>query len=155
MVILGISIGTRISGIAILDDGKLIAWNTLSFRNVWSEQKADNIINRYDAYLKEHRVKVVVFKIPPLTHQTTAIVNLLIRLQEIIARHGCMVEYRTKAEIKVAIPEARNTRDLVDYAATLYPVLAPEHSQERNIKNSYYVKMFEAVIVAHLHKTNK
>ncbi|MGZ3814079.1 MAG: hypothetical protein ACXVJG_19210 [Mucilaginibacter sp.] len=153
MVILGISIGTRSSGIAILDNGELTAWNTLSFRNVWSERKADKIVAKYDAYLKKHKVTAVVLKIPPFTHHTEAILSLIKRIQEMVVYHGCMVEYTTKAEIKQALPEARNTKDLINHAATLYPILAVEQTQELANKNSYHDKMFEAVIVAHLYKS--
>ena len=150
MVILGISIGTRSSGIAILDNGELTAWNTLSFRNEWSEKKASRIISRYESYLKNHKVTAVILKIPPLSHQTEAILSLLQKLQDLIGFHGCMVEYKTKAEIKEAIPDMRNTKDIMNHVATLYPCLIPEQTQELAIKNSYHNKMFEAVMVAHL-----
>ena len=155
MVIFGISIGTRNSGIAILDNGKLVAWNTLSFRNVWSEKKAKRIVSKYDRYLKKHKVTVVVLKIPPFTHQTEAILTLIKKIQEMIVFHGCMVEYKTKAEIKHAIPEVRNTRDLIKHTVMLYPVLTEEQTQELANKNSYHDKMFEAVMVAHLWKKER
>jgi len=155
MVILGISIGTRSSGIAILHNGKLVAWNTLSFRNVWTEKKADKIVSRYDAYLKKHKVTTVVLKIPPLSHQTDAILNLLQRIRELVTYHGCMVEYKTKEEVKKAIPEIRNTRQLISHASNLYPVLLPESMQELSNRHSYHHKMFEAVIVAHMWKQER
>ena len=153
MVILGISIGTRSSGIAILDNGKLMAWNTLSFRNVWSEKKADRIVAKYDAYLRKHKVTGVILKIPPFSHHTEAVLSLIKKVQEMVVYHGCMVEYTTKAEIKEAIPQVRNTKQLISHAATLYPVLGPECNQELSNRNSYHTKMFEAVIVAHLYKS--
>jgi RNase H-fold protein (predicted Holliday junction resolvase) len=153
MVILGISIGTRSSGIAILDNGRLVAWNTLSFRNVWSEKKADRIVAKYDAYLRKHKVRGVVLKIPPFTHHTEAVLSLIKKVQEMVVYHGCMVEYTTKAEIKAAMPEVKNTQALMHTATMLYPVLIPEHQQELQNKNSYHDKMFEAVIVAHLYKS--
>ncbi|MBB5397194.1 hypothetical protein [Mucilaginibacter sp. AK015] len=152
MVILGISLGTRTSGIAILDSGKLIAWNTLSFRHRWSEKKAHKIVSRYDLYLRNHRVTAVVLKIPPLTHHTEALLTLLKKLQELFTYHGCMVEYKTKAEVKAAIPEVRNTRQLIEYTTDLYHCLIPEQVHELRSKNKYHHKMFEAVLVAHLHK---
>jgi len=151
MVILGISIGTRTSGIAILENGSLQTWNTLSFRNKWSERKADKIIAKYDHYLKRHKVTVVVLKVPPFTHQTEAILTILKKVQDLIGFHGCMVQYKTQAEIKQAIPEIRNGRDLINHTAKLYPILIPEHNRELVNRNSYHDKMFEAVLVAHLY----
>lgn len=152
MVILGISIGTRNSGIAILDNGRLVAWNTLSFRNVWSEKKANSIVAKYDRYVKKHQVTVVVLKMPPFTHQTAAILTLIKKIQELIVFHGCMVEYKTKAEIKQELPEVRNTNDIMSHVSTIYPVLTEEYTQELTNRNRYHAKMFEAVIVAHLCK---
>jgi hypothetical protein len=150
MVVLGISIGTRSSGIAILDNGRLTAWSTLSFRNAWSEKKAQGIVAKYDAYLKTHQATVVVLKIPPLTHQTEAVLSLIKKVQAMVVYHGCMVEYKTKAEVKQAIPEIRNTRQLIQHASNLYPVLTRECEQELVNRNKYHTQMFEAVIVAHL-----
>jgi len=152
MVILGISLGTRNSGIAILDNGKLVAWNTLAFKNEWSHRKATKIVSRYERYLKKHKVTVVVLKIPPFTHRTEAILTLIKKIQKIIVYHGCMVEYKTKAEIKQELPDVRNTKDLMAYVSTFYPVLAEEYTQELSNRNRYHTKMFEAVIVAHLFK---
>jgi RNase H-fold protein (predicted Holliday junction resolvase) len=150
MIILGISIGTRSSGIAILDNGRLEAWNTLSFRNAWSEKKATKIVSKYEKYLKKHTVTVVVLKIPPLTHQTEAILTLMEKVREIVSYHGCMVEHKTQTDIKVAIPEIKNGRDLINHTAKLYPALIPKLNKELLNRNSYHDKMFEAVLVAHL-----
>jgi RNase H-fold protein (predicted Holliday junction resolvase) len=152
MVILGISIGTRTSGIAIISKKGLITWNTLSFKDSWSVKKGRHIVGKYEKYLKEHKVTVVVLKIPRVSHHTEAILNLLQKIQSIIAYHGCMVEYKTQAEIKTAIPEIKNSRDLITHTAALYPVLLKEQARELASKNSYHAQMFEAVLVAHLAK---
>ncbi|MFB9841119.1 hypothetical protein [Mucilaginibacter ginsenosidivorans] len=149
MVILGISIGTRTSGIAIINKRGLIEWRTLSFKNPWSAQKADVIVSSYEHYIKRHRVTVVALKIPPLTHQTTAIMMLLEKLVALFTYHGCMVEYKTKKELKGAVPHARNTRQLLEHAALLYPMIVPKVSKELTNRNKYHHKMAEAVLVAH------
>jgi len=153
MVILGISIGTRNSGIAILDDDKLVKWNTLSFKSQWSERKATRIVARYDRYVRKHSVTAVVLKIPPLTHHTAAILTLIKKLQKMVVYHGCMVEYTTKAGIKQALPEVRNTKDIMAYTTSLYPVLTESYNQELVNRNRYHTRMFEAVMVAHLYKS--
>jgi hypothetical protein len=152
MVILGISIGTRTSGIAIISRNGLIEWRTLSFKNSWSEKKADYIIRTYERYIKRHKVTVVSLKVPPLTHQTKAITDILEKLVALFTYHGCMVEYKTKVQIKEAIPDLRNSKDIINYSATLYPVLVQKQQRELRNRNKYHDKMFEAVLVAHLCK---
>ena len=150
MVILGISIGTRSSGIAILDNGSLMAWNTLSFKDAWSEKKAERIVAKYEAYLRGHGVTMVVLKIPPFSHQTAAVLTLIKKIQGIVVYHGCMVEYKTKQDIKLAVPEVRNTHAIMEHATTLYPALAESLAREKASRNQYHSRMFEAVMVAHL-----
>jgi RNase H-fold protein (predicted Holliday junction resolvase) len=152
MVILGISIGTRTSGIAILSKQGLLSWNTLSFKNTWSEQKGDAIVRKYEKYLKHHRVTVVVLKIPRISHHTDAILRLLDNVNAIVAKHGCMVEYKTQEEIKTAVPGIKNRKDLMSHTTQLYPVLMRQQQKELENRNSYHDKMFEAVLVAHLWK---
>jgi len=150
MVILGISIGTRTSGIAIINNKGLIEWRTLSFKNSWSEQKADYIVRSYERYVKHHKVTVVALKIPPLAHQTAAIMVILEKLVAMFTYHGCMMEYTTKKQLKAALPEVRNTRQLITHTATLYPMITPKVTKELANRNKYHHKMAEAVIVAHL-----
>jgi len=152
MVILGISIGTRTSGIAVISKKGLVEWRTLSFKNSWSEQKADYIIRKYERYIKRHKVTIVSLKVPPLSHHTKAVTDLLERLVTLFTYHGCMVEYKTKSQIKAALPELRNTSQIIGHTVSLYPVLARTQQRELRNRNTYHDKMFEAVLVAHLYK---
>ncbi len=150
MVILGISIGTRTSGIAIVNNHGLVAFNTVSFKNTWSEKKADYIIRKYERYIKKHAVTVVVLKIPRISHHTQAIKTLLKNISELFTYHGCMVEYKTQEQIKTAVPEIKNREALMNHTATLYPLLQRHLLKELANRNKYHDKMFEAVLVAHL-----
>ena len=149
MVILGISIGTRTSGIAIISKRGLIEWQTLSFKNSWSEQKADYIIRSYERYVKRHKVTVISVKIPPASHVSAALSILLEKLVAMCTYHGCMVEYTTKKQLKAAMPEVQNTKQLITYTAQLYPVLERSVQKELSNRSRYYHKMIEAVVVAH------
>lgn len=156
MVVLGISIGTRSSGVAILADNKLVAWNTLSFKEAWSAEKRDRIIKAYHEYASTHRVTAIVVKVPPLSHFTEALLSLLDRLKEYVDMHlGCMVSYKTQKDIKTALPQIRNKRDLMEHTVSLYPQLQGTHERELASRNKYHTQMFEAVIIAHLHKLNR
>jgi hypothetical protein len=150
MVILGISIGTRVTGIAIVNNTKLIAWQSHTFPAEWSKAKMDRIINRYEKYLRSHKVTMVIIKIPRLSHHNASIRNLLDKLRVLITFHGCMMDYTTLNEIKTKLPQLQDSYDIQDYTLNLYPVLLPEHARERVNKTPYHHKMFEAVLIAHL-----
>lgn len=153
MVVLGVSIGTRVSGIAVIANNQLVAYNVLSFKEAWSDEKRDRIIKVYHEYVREHGVTTVAVKVPPLSHFTEALLSLLDRLKEYIDTHvGCMVAYKTQKDIKIALPRIRNKKDLIEHVVSLYPELQAMHERELAIKNKYHTRMFEAVLIAHLHK---
>jgi hypothetical protein len=154
MVVLGISIGTRVTGIAIItstDRNELIAWQSHSFPAQWSNPKMEQIISRYEKYIKTHRVTMVVIKIPRLSHHNNAIRTLLSKLRSLIAFHGCLMDYTTLNELKATLP-IENAFDVQKYIVQQYPVLLPEYNRERINKKPYHHKMFEAVLIAHLWK---
>lgn len=152
MKILGISLGTRETGIALLSHGQLIQWKTHSFHGEWSDNKLNTIIARYDRYIIQYRVRQVVIKIPPATHHSKAFLNLLKKLSELIVYRGCMVACKTKADIKSMVPEVTNTETLMNYVTRYYPILLPEQAQELKSRQPYHLKMFEAVLAAHVVK---
>lgn len=151
MRILGISLGTRDAGIALLSHGQLIHWKTHSFHGVWSDDKLNAILERCDRYITRYRVRQVVIKIPPTTHHSKAFLTLLKKLSELIQYRGCIVACKSKADIKSIVPEVINTETLMDYVVRHYPILLPEQAQELVNRQPYHLKMFEAVLIAHMH----
>ncbi|WP_295794688.1 hypothetical protein [Mucilaginibacter sp.] len=152
MIILGISIGTRTSGIAIISDKGLMSWNTLSFKSSWSEKKGEAIISKYEKYLEQHDVTAIILKVPRLSHHSAAIISLLKQIDTIVKSHGCMVDYKSQADIKAAIPAIKNGQDLIAHTTLHYPILQRAQHRELTNRNNYHDKMFEAVLVAHLWK---
>ena len=79
MTTLGISLGTRLCGTALLNGMELICWNTHSFRGAWSDKKADAICKTYEGYILTHNISKVAVKIPPSERYSKGIVELLKR----------------------------------------------------------------------------
>jgi hypothetical protein len=148
--ILGISLGSKRSGIAVISYGTLIHWHIHSFFGTWSEKKRDCILDRYESYIKKYQAKRVFIKVPPETHHSPALIDLLKLLLKRCQYHGCMVAYKTKADIKADIPEVENAHALMQYVANRFPVLSAELEQELQHRQPYHIKMFEAVLVAHI-----
>lgn len=150
--ILGVSLGTRSSGVAVINHRELLHWQTHSFPEIWSKEKAETILSRIVPHITRHKVETVVIKIPPVTHQTDALMAILKRLLSSIQYHGCMVQVTTKREIKALVPEVTNKGTLLRYVTDLYPSVVPEAEQESNRKEPYHLRMFEAILTAHLYK---
>ena len=151
MVVLGISIGTRVTGIAIINNTELIAWQSHTFPAQWSKAKMEQIINRYEKYIRTHKVTMVVIKIPRLSHHNNALKNLLSKLRSLVSFHGCLMDYTTLNELKTTLP-IQNSFDIQTFIVRQYPVLLPEYNRERVNKRPYHHKMFEAVLIAHIWK---
>jgi hypothetical protein len=148
--IVGISLGTKQTGVAVISYGTLIHWQTHQFIGPWSDAKLSTVIGRFETYLKKYGIKRVFIKIPPFTHHNDAITALLKQLLQRCQFHDCIVEYATKSRIKRTIPEVKNDETMIEYVVNRYPILRPEREKALHQTDGYHTKMFEAVLAAHL-----
>lgn len=149
MRVLGISLGTTTSGVAVISGGELIHWHIHSFRDRWSAAKAAAIATRFERYVVQHNPRIIVIKIPPPHHHSTAIKQLLKKVATVLQYQGCMVEYKTKEEVKSVEMKINNHHQLMNYALERYPILLPEYEKAVAGKNHYHAKLFDAVMAAH------
>lgn len=152
MNILGISLGTTTIGVAYLSDRELHAYYTHSFREPWSDQKADTIIKRIGSYFTRYHVSIVMVKVPPHTHQPATIDELLQKLSNFVAIKGCMMDVCTKQDLKNHIPGAKNHDDVMKFVVNTYPITTTEYARALKRKNQYHKKVFEAIVAAHVGK---
>ncbi|SHN26004.1 hypothetical protein [Mucilaginibacter sp. OK098] len=149
MSILGISLGAKRNGVAVISYETLIHWKVHTTPGTWSEMKLRCIVDRYEAYIRKYAVKWVLIKVPPYTHHSPAINALIHELLQLCQRHGCMVEYKTKASIQADIPEVQTPKELMRYLTNRFPILIHEQEKELRHRQPYQTKMFEAVLAAH------
>jgi len=149
MSILGISLGAKRSGVAVISYETLIHWKVHTTPGVWSDRKLQCILDRYEAYIRKYSVRRVLIKIPPYTHHSPAVSALLQSLLKLCQRYDCIVEYRTKASLQESIPETQRPRELMRYLTYRYPILIHEQNKELKNRWTYQSKMFEAVLAAH------
>ena len=70
MAILGISTNTRLLGLAIIDQGKLEAYNVYLHKSAWSARKAKTIVESLEPCVRQYCITSVVLSIPYAHHQT-------------------------------------------------------------------------------------
>jgi hypothetical protein len=146
MTVLGISLGSRVTGIALIKNNELLISRSLTLRNKNTTIHTTTL----DNYIRQYRVVVVVIKMPPVIHITERLKELLRQCIEVFKCRGCMVEYKETKAIKAHLPDVRNKWDVMEFASTTYPDLAPLQTKELAGTQKYYLKMFEAVVVAHI-----
>jgi RNase H-fold protein (predicted Holliday junction resolvase) len=149
MTILGISLGTTVTGIAILKDEALIEWNNHVYPQAWSDNKMRIILKQYKRYIARHNVNAVVVKIPPTKKQTTSM--LLKAIEKLAKKHGCAFDITSKREIK-GFFTLKNTDALIEYAQIKYPKLRNTYLKSIATNHRYHKKLYEAVLSADVYQ---
>jgi RNase H-fold protein (predicted Holliday junction resolvase) len=149
MAILGISIGTRRNGVAVIRQESLEAAQVHTLNDRWSGHKLAAIMSLYAKYVREYNVRVIIIKTPKPSHWSLAIKQLLRAIDAYIKKQGCLVEYTTIDKMKAKEPAIRNKRDLRRMVVELYPILIHELNRDLKVKQPYYAKLFESVMAAH------
>ncbi|MGV8130597.1 MAG: hypothetical protein ACP5N7_00675 [Candidatus Pacearchaeota archaeon] len=148
MRVLGISIGTRSNGTAVLNGAELEAAQIHSFNERWSKGKIAAIIAIFDRYTQKHAIEKIVVKTPKSSHYTLALKQLIKAIDTYVKSQGCMLEYTTIEHIKAAEPAIKTRRHIREFVVAKYPELIHEMRKDIKNKQPYYMKLFEATIVA-------
>jgi hypothetical protein len=139
-------------GIAVLREGDLADWKVRSLKGKWSKDKLAHIIGVISKHCRYHNVTDIAIKIPDPTRssrQLDALTRqLLLSAKEKRLPHTIYSLYDlhafTRKETK------RKKQDIAEYVLERYPQVKQEYFKERNNKQEYYSKMFEAVLCAHM-----
>jgi len=149
-IILGVSPGTRIMGLGVIQNGELVEWQVKTFKGPWSKDKLSFIIGSIQDLCDHFRVSDMALKVvSPLRSSK----NLLLLNKGIIeiAEKSKIPLSRFNGEdlkLKEGLQEKHSMNDLMEFVMEKYPVLNREYIRERNNLNPYYLKMFEAIAAA-------
>lgn len=144
---MGISLGNRTTGIAVVHNKELLEYRTLTARGGKEDTRGAVAVH----YIRQYKIPTVVLKVPPASHLTEQLKAILRSLLKLVEYHGCMVRHTDTESIKRAVPGIANKRDLIAFAAGNYAELLPLQDKELSNGKKYHEKMFEAVVIAHLH----
>jgi hypothetical protein len=150
--IIGISIGTRSIGIALIRNGQLLDWQVKSFKGKMNQQKLYMISGAVLKLTREYHSAEVVFRMPDKSQIYTNITLLKKHLTKALTAHKVAIHFYSLADIKSALgPTVCNKQKLLEWGADTYRQLKVIYLKEQKNKNSYYIKIFEAVAVLHIH----
>lgn len=146
--VLGISPGTRLVGIAVLDEQGLADWNIYSFRESWSSKKLKKIIAEISMLIEEQGIQKIAVKVPDVIPAEPGYGKVLGALNVFFERNSIKARYYTLSELlKLYSPDETISRKvLVQIIAAYYPELARYMQDGKR----YYDKLFESVAVGHL-----
>ncbi len=144
--ILGISPGTRYMGIALQRNGTLYEWRVKTYKGVWSDVKLQKAIDQIEHLIIAHVVKHIACKIPHSSRCSKGLKMLIEKIKSIAMEFKLQLHIYSITDLKDLFKsEIRNKKSLVSHVVNEYPELSHIFSRENGIKNSYYLKIFEAV----------
>jgi len=132
----------------------LIAWETHIFAGWWSQAKETAILVRYEKYIVQNSITTIAVKIPPIIPLNSPLQQILQKIRVLADQYGCKITVFTKEDIKQQT-HLNNMDSVVEYTVLHYPILRPTYIKEKRSITHYHLKMFEAVIAAHLCKLTK
>lgn len=150
--ILGISLGTRSIGIAVLKGENLMDWRVKSFKGEWSKMKLNKILSVLDDIINGFGIQKIIIKIPD-SFQNSFGLELLLHGVLKIAKENCIsCKHVTTSVLKRWIEKKTEpTKGSINEILKIkFPQLNFELKRESINRNPYYFKMLEAISVVFL-----
>jgi hypothetical protein len=152
MATLGISTNTRLLGLAIIKQHRLLDHAIRLRKQSWSQLKAKEIITSLEPCVRRYCIKKVVLSIPYAHHQTKASRYLFSCIKTHFTKEGIPV---TSVPAKAIYSfcregEKKTKKNAMKALAEQFPILNYCLYKELRNKNRYYTKLFEAVAMAAL-----
>jgi len=150
--VLGISIGTRSMGIAILRGDVLMRWEMRSFPYTWSPEKLHAIVSAITDLITDHSPDLIAIRSPSAQHASIGLELLIKALQKLSTPKGVLIRFCSLTELKNHYSQKKrmSNRMLRDVTVKLYPELFREYEKEQHYTRPYYTKIFEAVMAARM-----
>jgi hypothetical protein len=148
--LLGISPGTRVVGLAVINKGILIEWKVKTFKEMWSCSKRKTILATINRICEYHGIQVIAIKkIDPLrsSPQLDRLIATIIKQAE--RNHIKLRQYSlSDLDYDFHTGKKQSKGNLSEKIADKHPEVRKEYLQERNNRKEYYTKMFEAIAMA-------
>ena len=157
--ILGINPGTRYLGIAFFKGAELSDWRIKVVEGKWSEEKIDKIKTIILSLIDKYEPDVLsIKKLNPL-RTSSNLIRLTAKIKN-LARKKCLQIYQyslNDLENFFSPQDKINKKKMADIITRDYPALCHELRKEKGNKNSYHIRMFEAVALGLLcfHKLDR
>lgn len=142
---MGISLGTNVMGIAVLQGKNLVYWQTKTIKGIWNEKKLHKCISSIDRVFRKFYITNCGIKLIHPSNVSIGYINLL----EVIEKKFWLEDIPVQ---KLDINDLRdycgiNVKCSKDFMAEYLRNHYPEFNMEQYL-NSYYFKVQEAIITA-------
>ena len=157
--IIGISPGTRYMGVAVFHESELLDWRVKNMEGKWPKEKMKRAVKITSRFIEHYQPDVLSIKELHPSRTSPNLNRLVGGIRELAKRKRLKIyQYSIKDMESFFHPEGRiNKKRLAEIVAAEYPILSHELDREKANKNSYYIRMFEAVALGSicLHQLNR
>ena len=155
--VLGLSLNTRMVGLAIISGKLLLDYQISLKKGSWSSIKREKIIASLQTWCTSYTIINIALAIPHEKQSNSQISELLESIKS----------YFTEKKISIKTYGPRTLHEFCEDGdkktkkggmkgiVELYPELIHCYNKEMRNKNKYYIKLFEAVAVATVHQKKK
>jgi len=145
--ILAINPGTRYLGIAVFEGPELLDWRVKVIKGKWSKGKQQKTLAVARLFMNQYEPDVLAIKKLHRSRSSGNLNQLVSRIKQHSKRKGLKIyQYPIKELEAFFFGEARtNKNKLAETLISKYPFLRHEFNKEKNNKNPYYIRVFEAV----------
>lgn len=150
--VLGLSIGTRKIGAAVITRTHLDCARVWVLPGKWDEKKLQAIMRKVQHKVRKYQITRIALKVPKQTHHTIGIRQVIAELLAYCSRQQIALRIYTIAELKSSGVEEnrKNKRLLVQSLGNKYPLLYYKARKELSNRHAHHTKLFEAVASAEL-----
>ncbi len=147
--ILGISIGARNVGLAVIRQRKLTDYRIRTFAGKWTQAKCDSIWDVVETLIKRNEITDITLKTPKPSHCSENMDELIDGIKGLgewfhIEVHRCTIQ-----DIKLPYTEKGSKQIMVASLIEKYPELKKEWNKGKRAE-AYNAKLFEAIACAEL-----
>ena len=152
-VILGLSVNTRMLGLAVISGNRLVDYHIQLRKDAWTPRKRELILASLQPWFERYSIKNVALSIPYEKQTSSQTKELLASLKSYFSQKKIpLSSYPSKTLYSICQEaETKTKKEMMRKLTEEYPELLLAYTREMRNKNKYYVKLFEAVGVAMIH----
>jgi len=145
--IIAINPGTRYLGTAVFEGPELLDWRVKVINGKWSKEKSQKIMVQVRHFMEQYEPDVLAIKKLHRSRSSGNLNRLVSRIKQHSKRKGLKVyPYSIKELEAFFFGEAKaNKNKLAEIIVSKYPFLVHEFNKEKSSRNSYHIRVFEAV----------
>jgi Holliday junction resolvasome RuvABC endonuclease subunit len=145
--VLAINPGSKYMGIAVFEGPELEDWRIKAIKGKWSKDKLSTIQRLISECIDQHNPDILVLKRIHQSRSSVGLNKLVGTIKQSSKKKNIKIyEYSIKDVEDFFLPGGRaNKSKLAEIITSRYPVLSHDFRKEQINKNSYYIRMFEAV----------